>query len=45
MVAKECELLVRGGGMTQAAPIVAGIGHEYQEFCAALMRGRTTHAA
>ena len=45
MVAKECEVLVRGGGITQAAPIVARIGHEYQEFCAALMRERTTHAA
>jgi signal transduction histidine kinase/CheY-like chemotaxis protein/HPt (histidine-containing phosphotransfer) domain-containing protein len=45
MVAKECEVLVREGGITQAAPIVARIGNEHQEFCAALMRERSTHAA
>jgi CheY-like chemotaxis protein len=45
VVAKECEVLVREGGITQAAPIVARIGKEHQEFCAALMRERSTHAA
>ena len=41
-VAKECEVLVREGGITQAAPIVQRIRREYQEFCAALMRERST---
>jgi two-component system sensor histidine kinase/response regulator len=45
MVAKECEVLVREGGITQAAPIVARIGKEHQEFCAALMRERAPNAA
>jgi CheY-like chemotaxis protein len=45
MVAKECEVLVREGGITQAAPIVSRIGKEYQEFCAALMRERSSNAA
>ncbi|HEY4444172.1 MAG TPA: response regulator [Steroidobacteraceae bacterium] len=45
MVAKECEVLVREGGMTQAAPIVSRIGKEHQEFCAALMRERSSNAA
>jgi two-component system, sensor histidine kinase len=45
MVAKECEVLVREGGITQAAPIVARIGKEHQEFCAALLRERTPNAA
>jgi two-component system sensor histidine kinase/response regulator len=45
MVAKQCEVLVREGGITQAAPIVARIGNEHQDFCAALMRERSTNAA
>ena len=45
MVAKECEVLVREGGITQAAPIVSRIGKEHQEFCAALMRERSSNAA
>ncbi|HEV7611816.1 MAG TPA: ATP-binding protein [Steroidobacteraceae bacterium] len=44
-VAKECETLVRTGGITQAAPIVLRIRREYQEFCAALTRERSTNAA
>jgi two-component system, sensor histidine kinase and response regulator len=45
MVAKECEGLVREGGITQAAPIVQRIRREYQEFCAALTRERSSNAA
>jgi two-component system sensor histidine kinase/response regulator len=45
MVAKECELLVREGAITQAAPIVARIRKEHQEFCAALTRERSSNAA
>jgi two-component system sensor histidine kinase/response regulator len=45
VVVKECEVLVREGGITQAAPIVARIGKEHQELCAALMRERSSSAA
>jgi HPt (histidine-containing phosphotransfer) domain-containing protein len=45
LIAKECEALVRGGGITQVAPIVARINREYQDFCAELMRERSTNAA
>jgi CheY-like chemotaxis protein len=45
MVAKECELLVREGGITQVASIVPRIRREYQEFCSALMRERSPNAA
>jgi two-component system sensor histidine kinase/response regulator len=45
MVAKECETLVREGGITQAAPLVAKIRREYQDFCAALTRERSSNAA
>jgi two-component system, sensor histidine kinase and response regulator len=45
MVAKECELLVREGGITQIASIVPRIRREYQEFCTALMRERSPTAA
>jgi two-component system sensor histidine kinase/response regulator len=45
MVAKECEALVREGGITQAAPMVSRIRTEYQEFCAALTRERSSNAA
>ena len=44
-VAKECEILVREGGITQAAPVVLRIRREYQEFCAALLRERSPNAA
>jgi CheY-like chemotaxis protein/HPt (histidine-containing phosphotransfer) domain-containing protein len=44
-VAKECEALVREGGITQAAPIVARIRKEHQDFCAALTRERSRNAA
>ncbi len=44
-VAKECEVSVREGGISQAAPIVPRIRREYQEFCAALMRERSPSAA
>jgi len=42
---KECELLLREGGVNKAAPAVQRIGREYQEFCSALMRERSTNAA
>jgi two-component system sensor histidine kinase/response regulator len=45
IVAKECEALVREGGITQAAPLVSRMRREYQEFCAALMRERSSSAA
>jgi signal transduction histidine kinase/DNA-binding response OmpR family regulator len=45
MVAKECEVLVREGGITQAAPVVLRIRKEYQDFCAALNRERSSNAA
>ena len=45
MVAKECENLVRGGGITQAAPMVSKIRREYQDFCTALTRERSPNAA
>jgi CheY-like chemotaxis protein len=45
MVAKECETLLREGGITQAAAVVSRIRKEYQEFCAALMRERSPNAA
>jgi two-component system, sensor histidine kinase len=44
-VAKECEVSVREGGISQAAPIVPRIRREYQEFCTALMRERSPSAA
>ncbi len=45
MVAKECEALVRGGGITQVAPVVAKIRREYLDFCGALARERSPNAA
>jgi len=45
MVAKECEALAREGAVTQVAPMVARIRKEHQEFCAALMRERSSNAA
>jgi CheY-like chemotaxis protein len=44
-VAKECEGLLGEGAITQVAPIVARICKEHQEFCAALMRERSSNAA
>jgi two-component system, sensor histidine kinase and response regulator len=45
MVAKECEVLIRDGGITQAASVVTRICKEYREFCAALSRERSPNAA
>ena len=45
MAATECELLVRGGGIDRAAPLVQRIAREHQEFCAALLLERSAHAA
>jgi two-component system sensor histidine kinase/response regulator len=45
MVAKECETMVREGRITQAGAIVLRIRREYQEFCAALTRERSSNAA
>jgi hypothetical protein len=45
MAAKECEALVREGGIAQAVPMVPRIRREYQEFCAALTRERSPNAA
>ncbi len=42
---KECEMLLREGGVGKAAAAVQRIGREYQEFCSALMRERSTNAA
>src|SRR5271155_3091376 len=41
MAARECEVLLREGGITQATPVVQRIRREYQEFCAALSRERS----
>ena len=38
---KECEVLLREGGIAKAAPAVQSIRREYQEFCSALMRERS----
>ena len=38
---KECEMLVREGGIDQAAATVQKIRREYQEFCSALKRERS----
>ncbi len=45
LVAKECETLVRTGGITEAAQIIWRIRKEYQDFCAALTRERSINAA
>jgi signal transduction histidine kinase/DNA-binding response OmpR family regulator/HPt (histidine-containing phosphotransfer) domain-containing protein len=42
---KECEVLVREGGIPKAAPTVQRIRREYQDFCSALMQERSTSAA
>jgi len=45
MVAKECEVLVRDGGMAQVGPLLPRIRREYHDFCAALVRERSRNAA
>ena len=42
---RECEGLVREGGVAKAAPSVQKIRREYQDFCSALMQERSTNAA
>ncbi len=42
---KDCEILVRDGGIGGAAPIVQRLRREYQEFCTALMLERSPTAA
>jgi two-component system, sensor histidine kinase and response regulator len=42
---KQCEVLVREGGIDQAAATVQKIRREYQEFCTALKRERSATAA
>jgi len=44
-VTKECEALVREGGITRVAPVVQRIRREYLDFCTALMRERSPSAA
>jgi two-component system, sensor histidine kinase and response regulator len=44
-VTKECETLAREGGIAHAAPLVAKIRKEHQEFCTALLRERSPSAA
>jgi len=43
--ARECERLVRGGGIGGVAPLVVRMRREYEEFCAAIARERSAHAA
>src|SRR6201999_2789788 len=42
---KECEALLREGGVAKAAPAVQRIRREYQDFCGALMQERSPSAA
>jgi two-component system, sensor histidine kinase and response regulator len=42
---KECEALVREGGVARAAATVQRIRREYQDFCSALMQERSESAA
>ncbi|HEY0746077.1 MAG TPA: response regulator [Steroidobacteraceae bacterium] len=42
---KECEVMVREGGIARAAPSVQRIRREYQDFCSALMQERSPTAA
>ena len=44
-VAKECEGLLREGGLHRMAPMVVKIRQEHQEFCEALLRERPSNAA
>ena len=45
VASKECEALVRDGGITFAGPLILRIRKEYQEFCTALTRERSADAA
>jgi two-component system sensor histidine kinase/response regulator len=45
MVARECEVLLRERGIAQVGPHIARIRKEYREFCIALARERSAHAA
>jgi len=45
LAARECEVLLREGGIAQVGPLVARIRKEYREFCVALARERSAHAA
>jgi CheY-like chemotaxis protein len=45
MVAKECEVLLREDGIARVGPLIARIRQEYREFCIALARERSAHAA
>jgi HPt (histidine-containing phosphotransfer) domain-containing protein len=42
---KECEGLLREGGIAKAAPSLQRIRREYQDFCSALMQERSPSAA
>ena len=42
---KECEIVVRAGGIAKVAPFVLRIRRDYLEFCTALMRERSPNAA
>jgi two-component system, sensor histidine kinase and response regulator len=42
---KDCEILVREGGVAKAAPTVQRLRREYQDFCSALMQERSESAA
>jgi two-component system sensor histidine kinase/response regulator len=42
---KECEVLVREGGIAKAASTVQRIRREYQDFCSALLQERSVSAA
>jgi signal transduction histidine kinase/DNA-binding response OmpR family regulator/HPt (histidine-containing phosphotransfer) domain-containing protein len=44
-LSKECEGLVREGGIAKAAPSLQRIRREYQDFCSALMQERSPSAA
>jgi signal transduction histidine kinase/CheY-like chemotaxis protein/HPt (histidine-containing phosphotransfer) domain-containing protein len=45
MAARECEVLLREGGIAQVGPLIARIRKEYKDFCVALARERSAHAA
>jgi signal transduction histidine kinase/DNA-binding response OmpR family regulator len=45
LATKECEVLVRGGGIAGAGPLIAKVRKEHQEFCAALNSERSADAA
>jgi two-component system, sensor histidine kinase and response regulator len=42
---RECEVLVRDGGINDTLPVLQRIYREHQEFCSALMRERSPSAA